>query len=179
MVELHQHSYTLMSHSKALWDTFSRSRKHSRCRKHSSNRCNSNNGNTNIPKTRRAVFQTSEICWRGSAMNCDGVPRSLCVLSLCRWQHVVALGSQAWRPMLQRECLKNVDVKPLVRSVPMQESLEWKTTSRGCASPPSLAATWGGAGPSSPACATSPAHWCELPEQVDHLSSREDHNEES
>lgn len=126
MVELHQHSYTLMSHSKALWDTFSRSRKHSRCRKHSSNRCNSNNGNTNIPKTRQAVFQTSEICWRGSAMNCDGVPRSLCVLSLCGWQHVVALGSQAWRPMLQRECLKNVDVKPLVRSVPMQESLEWK-----------------------------------------------------
>lgn len=105
-VDLHQHSYTLMSRSKALWDTFNSSRKHSKCRKHSSNRRNSNKGNTNIPKTRLAVFQTSEICWLGSAVDCVRAARSPSVLSPCRRQHVVALGSQTWRQVLQ-ECLKD------------------------------------------------------------------------
>lgn len=104
-VDLLQHSYTpLMSRSKALWDTSSSSRKHSKCRKHSSNRRNSSKGNTNIPKTRLAVFQTSEICWLGSALDCFRAPTSPSVLSPCRRQHAVAFGSQTWRPVLQREC---------------------------------------------------------------------------
>ncbi len=85
MVDLLQHSYTpLMSPSKALWDTSSSSssHKHNKCRKHSSNRRNSNKGNTNIPKTRLAVFQTSEICWLGSVVHCARVQRSPSVPSV-------------------------------------------------------------------------------------------------
>ncbi|KAF0038201.1 hypothetical protein F2P81_008685 [Scophthalmus maximus] len=93
-VGLLQHSYTpLMSHSKALWDTSisSSSRKHSNYRKRNSS-SSSNKGSTNIPKTRLAVFQTSEICSLGSAVDSVVAPRPPSSLSPCRRKRTLAFG---------------------------------------------------------------------------------------
>lgn len=93
-----------MSRSKAPWDTFSNSPKHSKCPKHSSNKCTCNHGSTNIPKTRLAALGTSGICWPDSAVDRGGALRRPLPP---RWQqHAVAFGSEARHRPLGQECLK-------------------------------------------------------------------------
>lgn len=89
-VDPRRHSYTLTSRSKARWDISS---SNSKCLKRSSSSrrssSNSSRGSTHIPKTKVAVFQTSEICWLGSVVYCVGSTELSLLPTPCR-RHVVA-----------------------------------------------------------------------------------------
>ena len=155
-VERHQPSYTLMCHSKALWDTSSSSRKHSKCPKHSSTRCTCSTATTNIPKTRPAALPTSGICWLGSAVDRGGALRR-CAVAVWEAERpgirkpgsTPASGAgmlEAWETRFSDFTPK---VKLLLPSAPVRESLGWGAQSEA------PAARRRRAGPSSPACVTS------------------------
>lgn len=121
-VDRRRRSYTQTSRSKARWDiSSSSSSSNSKCLKRS--RCSSSNssrGSTHIPKTRVAVFQTSEISWLGSSVYCVGSaelplpPFPRCGIS--KWR--------IWRPALPQEGSED-------RKSPPAASLLARSRSRG------------------------------------------------